>query len=251
MQVASSRQCQCRAAPPACHTLAATWVTWSCARARRCPQTTADALPCLAPLLPTGHDASFHTAEWHAARLAALTMERPRWVLGACVRWHWELLHTRASVLVILLGPTDCHCCSTLMLPLPAARCLQPCSQKLRTSCPPCPAFPRSWDDWKKQQDEAAAREAAMEAANAQADRECGCPPAGCAAAPAAPASPCALPPAVAGGALAPLAAAVERAAFLPILSLAFAGSCLIHLPTHHICQHTFSCRRVQGGAGG
>ncbi|KAI7839497.1 hypothetical protein COHA_006764 [Chlorella ohadii] len=53
-----------------------------------------------------GHDASFHTAEWHAARLAALTMERP------------------------------------------------------------------SWDDWKKQQDEAAAREAAMEAANAQADRE-------------------------------------------------------------------------------
>ena len=25
-----------------------------------------------------GHDASFHTAEWHAARLAALSMERPR-----------------------------------------------------------------------------------------------------------------------------------------------------------------------------
>jgi hypothetical protein len=25
-----------------------------------------------------GHDASFHTAEWHAARLAALQMERPR-----------------------------------------------------------------------------------------------------------------------------------------------------------------------------
>ncbi|KAL4451357.1 hypothetical protein ABPG77_009429 [Micractinium sp. CCAP 211/92] len=53
-----------------------------------------------------GVDASFHTAEWHAARLAALQMERP------------------------------------------------------------------SWDDWKKQQDEAAAREAAMEAAVAQAESE-------------------------------------------------------------------------------
>lgn len=29
-----------------------------------------------------GHDASFHTAEWHAARLAALQMERPRWGAG-------------------------------------------------------------------------------------------------------------------------------------------------------------------------
>eukprot|EP00887_Chlorella_sp_A99_P004347 scaffold15.g4347.t1 len=26
-----------------------------------------------------GHDASFHTAEWHAARLAALQVERPSW----------------------------------------------------------------------------------------------------------------------------------------------------------------------------
>ncbi|EFN50847.1 hypothetical protein CHLNCDRAFT_141755 [Chlorella variabilis] len=51
-----------------------------------------------------GVDASFHTTEWHAARLAALQMERP------------------------------------------------------------------SWDDWKKQQDEAAAREAAMEAATRDAD---------------------------------------------------------------------------------
>ena len=30
-----------------------------------------------------GHDASFHTAEWHAARLAALTMERPRCAAAA------------------------------------------------------------------------------------------------------------------------------------------------------------------------
>ncbi len=29
-----------------------------------------------------GVDASFHTAEWHAARLAALQMERPRWGFG-------------------------------------------------------------------------------------------------------------------------------------------------------------------------
>ena len=26
-----------------------------------------------------GVDASFHSAEWHAARLAALTVERPSW----------------------------------------------------------------------------------------------------------------------------------------------------------------------------
>jgi hypothetical protein len=33
-----------------------------------------------------GHDASFHTAEWHAARLAALQMERPRWgnIVAVC-----------------------------------------------------------------------------------------------------------------------------------------------------------------------
>ena len=29
-----------------------------------------------------GVDVSYHTAEWHAARLAALTVERPRWAGG-------------------------------------------------------------------------------------------------------------------------------------------------------------------------
>ena len=43
-----------------------------------------------------GHDASFHTAEWHAARLAALQMERPRWGAGT---WRPRAATTRRRLL--------------------------------------------------------------------------------------------------------------------------------------------------------
>ena len=45
----------------------------------------------------------------------------------------------------------------------------------LRPPIPPVSTAPCSWDDWKKQQDEAAAREAAMEAAVEQAEGERAC----------------------------------------------------------------------------
>ena len=86
-----------------------------------------------------GHDASFHTAEWHAARLAALQMERPRWGAGI-----WRPPPPAAAA----GRPTE-------------RAAPQQCIQGQRFGC----VVLCSWDDWKKTQDEAAAREAAMEAA--------------------------------------------------------------------------------------
>jgi hypothetical protein len=110
-----------------------------------------------------GHDASFHTDEWHAARLAALQMERPR---------------CRKPAAVAVAGAA---CCGPKALQAPDAYSLRVrvCVLGVQStdSCFArwaCRALPRSYDDWKKQQDEAAAREAAMEAATRQEERESG-----------------------------------------------------------------------------
>lgn len=115
--------------------------------------------PALHPRSPSGragHDASFHTAEWHAARLAALQMERPR--CGRRAGQAGPEGGASASV------PQACCLPPALPPAVQSPSALQPAAVRFRCAC--------SWDDWKKQQDEAAAREAAMEAANAQADRE-------------------------------------------------------------------------------
>ena len=127
-----------------------------------------------------------------------------------------------------------------------------------------------SWDDWKKQQDEAAAREAAMEAANAQADREfgVGCPtalhavlpqlPQGCVAACFCLLSAwrlCVLPTLRFRQGSAGMrwrhAGCLPDPAGLHSCLLSFDLTCCLATQLLYAMLNLNACRRVQGGAGG